>query len=411
MSSDIESVEVLGAGAVADISTLIERRLREEHLDHFIRSRDELMRLEHPDDSKIIRQLRRQYLHALEKTWDSLLQNLRSELPKSLDEVLNKLKQEFPKAGGSAAGSLYTTPLTPLSASTKIAGFRLTNQDPKVSDATATSPTPNNHNCSISTTLSPAFAVAEKDKSSTVPCTSIAEAGSSVIKRALDPEEPYPIFKKKAKRTPQINRTIADKPPLKNSISLREVERGECIYRYGGYTGFYVLRCNASKCKKRLRRDSPTLFTSHPFKDGLASDHFSEGHNVKSESEIFRKFAIRVTDAMSECNVEKKNNQISHGSPTGQNIASPPTSPWTSRDKGKQPERVFNLNPTRIEAAEASTSASGANIQESFRESARGSATLSDDDELPTLERALRFDSRGRKIPNYTLPPYDEFDV
>jgi hypothetical protein len=123
----------------------------------------------------------------------------------------------------------------------------------------------------------------------------------------------------------------------------------------------------------------------------------------------------RKTDLDFVGNVEKKSSDIPRGSPSGRELPLPP------RDKSKQPERLYNLYPPPEEAAAASVLPSTSNLQGSVRESPnqtsrlvskRDSVTSSDDDdELPTLERALRFDSRGRKIPDYTLPPYDEFDI
>lgn len=95
MATDAESIEELGSAAVADISAFVARRLREEHLYHFIRSRDELLRPARPDDPETIRLLRSQYLRSLEKTWDGVLQILRTELPKALDQLLSNFKPEF----------------------------------------------------------------------------------------------------------------------------------------------------------------------------------------------------------------------------------------------------------------------------------------------------------------------------
>lgn len=82
--------------------------------------------------------------------------------------------------------------------------------------------------------------------------------------------------------------------PIKRNIFLREVEQQECIFSYSEYPGFYVLRCNLVKCKKALDQDEGTIFKSHPFRNGLAEEHFTEEwHDIKSETEIFRRFAIR----------------------------------------------------------------------------------------------------------------------
>jgi hypothetical protein len=202
MSSVNASVDVLVASAVADISTLVGRSLLERHLDDFIRSRDALIRL--MGDCDTLHMLHRQSLRDLEDTWDSLFQNLRSELPKTLDELLNKLQKEFRQAEDSSTGSLPTAPLTPPSATTEVPRFHLTNQAPEESDATITTK-PTSNNRERSATLSADLAAVEKDKSSTAAGPSSIEAGNPTLKRGLNTEGPLPIAKKKAKRTPQVS--------------------------------------------------------------------------------------------------------------------------------------------------------------------------------------------------------------
>ncbi|KAK5637087.1 hypothetical protein RRF57_012799 [Xylaria bambusicola] len=123
MSTDAGSTKGLEDFVVVDINATVLKRLREEHLYYFIRSRDELLRLERSDDSETTRLLRRQSLRVLEKTWRNVLRTLRSELPKKLDELLSKLQPEFQAKGGSPRCSRGSTPSTPPSPSTEVPRF------------------------------------------------------------------------------------------------------------------------------------------------------------------------------------------------------------------------------------------------------------------------------------------------
>lgn len=108
-----DSTDGLEDFVVGDITTAIAVRLRQEHLYHFIRSRDDLLRLERDDDSETIRILRRQSLRGLEKTWNSILRALRDNLPMMLDQLLDKLQPEFQATGSSPSRSFRVTPSTP----------------------------------------------------------------------------------------------------------------------------------------------------------------------------------------------------------------------------------------------------------------------------------------------------------
>ncbi|GAW21550.1 hypothetical protein ANO14919_110730 [Xylariales sp. No.14919] len=405
MSMEADSVEGLGDVVVADINTLVARRLREEHLYHFICTRDEVLRLERSDDSETIRLLRRQSLHLLEKTWSSVLQALRSELPRTLDELFKKLQPEFQIGSGSLSLSRDNTPVNLPSTSTRTPRPLATHTPEPipahVSDASATN-SPITHNRDRSPAPTPDTTVFTKtEETSTgidasVPVADSADKPSE--KRALTPEETTASPKKKARRTHQTPGSSGYKI-IKKSILRCEAQEEECIFSYGDYPGFYVLRCNLMKCRKALGQDEGTVFKSHPFRDGLALKHFGEDwHDIDSEPEIFRRFAIRIMDAFSERNVDKKDSQISDGGLSGSAGFSTRSSPKTPEDKGKKPERPYNLHSPRVPAAEASTSASASNINETFKESfyragslysVPGSNPFDDDDaiKMPVPER------------------------
>ncbi|KAI1422868.1 hypothetical protein F5Y12DRAFT_574628 [Xylaria sp. FL1777] len=376
MFTDAESVAGLGDFVVADINALIAKRLREEHLYHFIRSRDDLLRLERNDDSDTIRLLRHQSLRVLEKTWASVLQTLRSELPRTLDHLFSKLQPEFRIAGDSPSRSRDITPLTPLDASVEVPRLLATAYTPRPMPAQepeasgADSPVLGNKNRDL---FAPDIASVAKTEELSTATEVEPPADKPSEKRPLSPQDlEITSPKKKAKRTPRTETTLySGYKPIKKNMFLCEVEAQECIFSFSGRLGFYVLRCNQLKCRKGLGQDEGTIFTSHPFKDGLALDHFAkEWHDINSEEEIFRKFAIRVIDAESERNVDKRDNtQTSDDNLSSENLTPRPTAPQGSRAKGKQPERPYNLYSAETPAADASTSASASNINETFKES------------------------------------------
>ncbi|KAI0424166.1 hypothetical protein F5Y09DRAFT_325200 [Xylaria sp. FL1042] len=380
MSLESKSIEDLGDFVVADINATVARRLREEHLYQFIRTRDDLLRLERNDDSETIRLLRHQSLRGLEKTWGSVLQTLRSELPRTLDQLFSKLQPEFRITRGSPSSSRNNTPLAPSSASIETPQPFARENTPTPEGAAdvsvAGSPILDNDTRGRSVTFAPeVFSVAKIEEP-----TIVIETGSPTIessersseKRPLVAEEPESTSpKKRAKRTSQTNfKTPGLWKPIKRNMFLCEVEEKECIFSYGGHTGFYVLRCNLLKCRKGLGQDEGTVFTSHPFKDGLALNHFAEEwHMIVSEPEIFRKFAIRVINAESERNVDKDNTHASDCNLPEEDLSSRPTASQGPKDKGKKPQRPHSLFFPRTPAAEASTSASAKNINETFKES------------------------------------------
>ncbi|TGJ78257.1 hypothetical protein E0Z10_g10508 [Xylaria hypoxylon] len=399
MSIDADSVEGLGDVVVADINALVARRLREEHLYHFIRSRDELLRLERSDDSETIRLLRRQYLRGLEQTWRAVLQTLRSELPKTLDQLFSKLQPEFQTAGGSPSLSRDNTPVNLPSTSAKTSRpLRTHTPEPmpsQASDASGiNSPIARNRERSPAPTPDTTVFMKDEELGTGIGAEPLEldSPNKPSEKRALTPEETITSPKKKPRRTAQTNFKApgySGYKPIKKNMFLSEVEKEECIFSHSGYLGFYVLRCNLLKCRKELGQDEGTIFKSHPFNDRLALEHFGEGcHDIDSEPGIFRKFAIRIIDAESERNVDKKDSQMSDGNLSGEDLTPKPTGTQASKDKGKKPERPYNLYSPRTPAAEASTSASASNINETFKESFyRVGDPTDDNSELPVPER------------------------
>ncbi|KAH8163515.1 hypothetical protein CIB48_g4712 [Xylaria polymorpha] len=373
MTSDVESAETVDV-IVADIKTIVARRLREEHLDSFVHTRNNLLRLERSSGHETERLLHRQHVRSVDKTWNRVLQTLRSELPNTLDQLISNLQPEFQEAAGlppSLADSKSAT--LPVSAeSPNVTNYTFNPMPAPASGVSMTaSPTANR---ARSVTLAPNTTVFDEDEEQNMAMEAETPAFNSTDissnKRALDPEDPESTSaSKKVKKTHQThNRIPGFRMPIKRSMYLQDVKEGECIFSSDDYFGVYILRCNLVKCKKRLKQDGPIIFTSHPFRDGLALEHFAgEGHNIDSEADIFHKFAIRVTDASTERNTEKRHDSVFDSSCSEVDLSSPPASPKKSRDKGKKPERPYNLySPRRPEASIAESASQG---NETFRDS------------------------------------------
>ncbi|KAI1736861.1 hypothetical protein F4680DRAFT_430362 [Xylaria scruposa] len=393
MGNDAEPLEGVGAVIMADIKTIVAERLREEYLHRFIRLRNVLLFSDRSDDSKTMRLLSQPYVSDLEKKWDNTLQTLRSELPKTLDKLFDNLQPEFQEAAGFPTSplNLASSPL-PVSKETRhIENYTFEPIPAQAPDVSVNTNPTTNHARSV--TVAPSTTVAkEAEKPSAVNETEnvvIDLADEPSNKRALDPEEPADTpTSKKSKKTPQTqNGSTGFRMPIKKSMDIRDVKEGECVFSFDNYFGVYVLRCSLVKCKKKLKQDGPIIFTSHPFRDGLAFNHFDgDSHNIESEEEIFRRFAIRVLGTSTERNTEKKGDSIFDSSSSEIDLPSKPKppSPKKSRDKGKKPERPYSLHSPH--KPEASTSESASRATETFRESFYRAGPLSSisDSSLPS---------------------------
>lgn len=125
MTSDVESAETVDV-IVADIKTIVARRLREEHLDSFVHTRNNLLRLERSSGHETERLLHRQHVRSVDKTWNRVLQTLRSELPNTLDQLISNLQPEFQEAAG----------LPPSLADSKSATLPVSAESPNVTNYT-----------------------------------------------------------------------------------------------------------------------------------------------------------------------------------------------------------------------------------------------------------------------------------
>ncbi|KAI0447459.1 hypothetical protein F4803DRAFT_574659 [Xylaria telfairii] len=373
MSSDVESAETVDV-IVTDIKTIVAKRLREEHLDSFVHTRNNLLELERSSGHETERLLHRQHVRSVDKTWNRVLQTLRSELPNTLDQLINNLQPEFQDAAGLSPSLVDSkSAMPPVSAESPSVTNYTFNPAPAPASGVsiAASPTANR---ARSVTLAPNTSVFDEDEEQSMameaetPVFNSTDISSN--KRALGPEDPeITSSSKKAKKIHQTyNRIPGFRMPIKRSMYLRDVKERECIFSFDDYFGVYILRCNFVRCKKRLKQDGPIIFRSHPFRGGLALEHFNgEGHNIDSEADVFHKFAIRITDASTERNTERRHDSVFDSSCSEVDLSSLPASPKKSRDKGKKPERPYNLYSPR--KPEASIAESASNANETFRDS------------------------------------------
>ncbi|KAI1264179.1 hypothetical protein F5Y18DRAFT_391176 [Xylariaceae sp. FL1019] len=353
-ASQSQSTEADALEAIHDIRDALGKMLRESHLDGFIRNGDDLLRGERQDDSKTVKKIRRQQLEYLGKQLDTFLKMIEKGLPQTLELLFSDLRREFKE---STTRSRFSAPLTPPTVSTELP--RTTETIPnKTPPAAPSAPmTQTNLGFRLRDTTPPGIGIINDVE------TSVTDIGSPNATTALDQRHKRPLdscegastshAKKKAKRTPQTNKAPAKEQPNKNPIPLSEcyLDKRECIFRYGKNNDLYVLRCNYTKCKERVGcpANEKIFFTSYPFRDGLAMKHFGgEGHSMKDENEVFRKYARKVTGATREYYTEPLPPQgKTQAGPAGpsrnrqeRNIASPPANLSTPRDKGKQPERT-----------------------------------------------------------------------
>ncbi|KAI1817756.1 hypothetical protein GGS20DRAFT_582256 [Poronia punctata] len=297
-------VEALAAGAADTVAALARKGLRDEAFARVAAMRDAALPPGHPDGQQFTGGMQ----HIFEGILDGVFRIIRDELPKTLDTLFDDLLQEF-RGGGASV-----TPITPAPTSGPVA-------KPALVDANA----------------EPVYAPTTADRSQSPVLGSVSGPHN---KRASEQDEPCPAPKKRAKRTSQTTGKVSIRKP----IQLWAVRDDECIFRYKDCEGFFVLRCNFRKCKKDVRIDAPIVFTSYPFADGLASEHFKwAGHKVSlEESAIFDKFAIPVEGATAEQNLSKDHRGCRAGSSSTSLFVSSPEIPQVSPNKGKAPETPVN---------------------------------------------------------------------
>ncbi|KAI0594857.1 hypothetical protein F4775DRAFT_414419 [Biscogniauxia sp. FL1348] len=281
--------EGLSERTLANIRLIIGSRLRDEDLRVIKQFRDNSMQMM-GHDSDITRICRQQQQLFWERTWHKHLQTLRRDLPKTINEILDGLEKEFEDRKVPTPPALEheqhdSTPLTPQSASKERSREELPMPEP-VAKPAGLSVAP-------MAPMTPMEGVVLEDgnesiRSFTMPITSPVESPS---KRPLDHAESSKSANKRTKSAEQDNDRL---------LTLDELKEFECIFRYPGHEGFYVLRCERDRCRKSCGQDM-IWFDSDPFRWQRAMAHFSiYGHGVKDEAKAFQKYAWRVIDATEE---------------------------------------------------------------------------------------------------------------
>lgn len=202
MAIDGDPAGGLEAAAVADIEMLVAKRLREEHLQHFLRTRDELLRLQRPDDSETIRLLRRRQLHTLKEAWDGVLRALRSELPGALDQLFASLEPEFQERPPSVrvSDAAPSAPAAAVEASVDVSGASLAAKSPIRTRSSR--PAPSALNATVAGADGKLGVVGVKEK------PALSKSDETPKKRPLDNnlgEQVTTPPSKKAKKGPQVS--------------------------------------------------------------------------------------------------------------------------------------------------------------------------------------------------------------
>ncbi|KAH8647217.1 hypothetical protein BX600DRAFT_555465 [Xylariales sp. PMI_506] len=178
---------------------------------------------------------------------------------------------------------------------------------------------------------------------------------------------PTQSFSKPNKRPIAANVPLTESPRKrqKRHVYAKEIRRGllkprEHSFRYQGFEGEYVIRCNRTTCKE-ISNSKTIFFQCHPFKTGKAMDHFGgPGHNIKSEEQIFMRYAYKVVDDVNGLGNETPDPTVANAPVTppsrpqahaakapAEALLTPPSS-VSARGKGKQ------IAPTSVAGSSSS---------------------------------------------------------
>ncbi|KAI1085473.1 hypothetical protein F5B20DRAFT_518471 [Whalleya microplaca] len=359
VSPSVRSVEAFSVRILENIVTLVGDRLKDEELKLLKQARDDPLRSLNnldPDTSRFFR-LQQQQLY--QGIWHDLLQKLRRELPQALCDLLKGLEGEMELNEEPMAQTQDSALMSPRSAT-----FDFTDAAPSDDIMDISMPTVPVAEMGASTlgVRSPARSVTpppdeqlpNKNKPTGSSTTSPSKIGSPVItptaegsKRPLSSTESPTGPNKRARISQQNYVHYYRGAPPRKPIRLADRKVDECVFRYKNHEGLYILRCNRTSCKDKNRGEI-IIFQSDPFKYNLAMNHFSgQGHGIRDADEIFNKYARKVLDATEELNLKRTKQTHPTATATGSagsRVITPSTSPQTSRDKGKQPERQINLS-------------------------------------------------------------------
>ncbi|KAI5918430.1 hypothetical protein F4810DRAFT_576809 [Camillea tinctor] len=384
------------AKSLENIRLMIAKRLKDEDLRMMKQLRDISPQVM-SDDPDFIRVYRQKQSLVWEQTWHDYLQTLRRDLPTIVTGILNDLEKEFcgyeePTLPLPEHEQRRSEPLTPQSASKECA---MDIDEPSV-PAPVPDPVPSTTGAS-GAPMAPIEGANRGDSSEsvrsfrsfTMPMTSPADVSN---KRRLDHAEGSKTTNKRTKNAEQGSNRV---------LTLSQLKEGECVFKYEGHEGFYVLRCERERCKKEFKQDM-IWFDIYPFTPCRAEEHFSiPGHGVKDNAKIFQKFSWRVTDATEELNIDGPAHDLP-APPEPHRPASPPKSPATARDKGKEPAPPIN------QPARTSTSKDpGSNRRNSCSGSSSSSVetVVNEPSALPTRPVPT---TPARKVPDKTQRHLDE---
>ncbi|KAK8058846.1 hypothetical protein PG994_009294 [Apiospora phragmitis] len=322
----------------AIVSEAVGKRLRHEGLDTLDKERDEALRQQIPKNVKAFVWFTEQN-QLYDAKCREYLEHVRPELHHAIDTLIDSLEGEFLTGShGQIEAVSLRTPQTPRSAST---GFPIRQgqvgtfgpSQPRAPEAAMD-------------------ALSGRAISPSRSATMLAEDPRPAAHRGV----PADFFINSDHDVP----SDSDRTPKRSPISLAQVKPDECVFRYKDLPGFYVLRCNNRKCKKK-HHTTPFYFQAHPFQWNRALNHFVDlGHNTKQDDRIFKIYAHEVSDATEERNLKSPKARQSHTPKTPNSelpgpsdvassrpaAAAPltPASPSTSRDKGKQPVSLAGLD-------------------------------------------------------------------
>lgn len=130
---------------------------------------------------------------------------------------------------------------------------------------------------------------------------SVTEAGSPVatIPSASGTKRPAAIAGIHLPNEPS-KRPKTTERVIKKSIRLGLTKKDEYIFTQKGYEGRYVYRCNLSKCKERLGKN-----TIHFTNSKKAWTHFvGEGHSISNKDKVFQRWA-HLGEFQPVCDVQR----------------------------------------------------------------------------------------------------------
>ncbi|CAJ2506626.1 Uu.00g078120.m01.CDS01 [Anthostomella pinea] len=362
-TSTTGSAEDLGAKVIADICEFTRKRVQDDVLRVLKQLRHESLKggdKYDPETTRFYCQQQKVFFQGLEH---DLVQSLRHGLPKALNCLLDELEEESNASSQQTTRSEHTPPPTPLAVSAEL-------PCPPV-DYDSDSPFPRAPVAPMST---PGLGLDLPRRSATPQAPedqthnqrdrgfspSVTVMGSPVMQSTAGPsQEKRPHDQEEAPKRPNKRSRASNQGSAAQlhwdggkEVTMSQLPVDECVFTRKDRIGFYVLRCcKHDKCKKP--GCDFFYFTNHPYHEKRAYGHFvNRMHNRKNLQHVFNRYAVRVIDATEERNIGDKSLQYkkdSHAETTpvvdaSSYFASPPISPLTSRDKGKQPERPIDMN-------------------------------------------------------------------